>query len=127
MSVPRELRPDLYLVGRTRELGILRERLGAAFASQGGLVLIGGEAGVGKSALAEVLWADARSRGANVMVGRCYDLSDTLPYGPWIELFARPRAAEFPTPPPALAGEGGIDEHTGQITLLDQVWTFFAE
>ena len=39
------------LVGRDRELAILRERLAAALAGQGGLVLIGGEAGIGKTPL----------------------------------------------------------------------------
>ena len=46
------------LVGRDRELGILRERLEATCAGHGGLVLIGGEAGIGKTALAEAMCRD---------------------------------------------------------------------
>ncbi len=70
------------LVGRDRELAALRDALTAALSGRGSLVLIGGEAGIGKTALAEVLLAAARKQGTLVLVGRCYDLSETPPYGP---------------------------------------------
>src|ERR671932_1671572 len=76
------------LVGRDREEALLRERLAAALAGRGSLVLIGGEAGIGKTALAEALLAEATERGALALVGRCYDLSETPPYGPWAEALA---------------------------------------
>ena len=50
------------LVGRARELAALREQLDAALAGHGGLVLIGGEAGIGKTALAEALCREAAER-----------------------------------------------------------------
>src|SRR4051794_5480766 len=88
---------DAHLVGRERELAILRERLCAAFAGRGTLILIGGEAGIGKTALAEALLVDAQHRGALTLVGRCYDLTETPPYGPWVEIFARyPQSADLP-------------------------------
>ena len=35
----------------------------------------------------------------SVLVGRCYDLTETPPYGPWRELFARaPRDGALPLP-----------------------------
>ncbi len=78
-----------HLVGRAREQALLREHLTEALVGGGGLVLIGGEAGIGKSALAEALESDAVARGALVLVGHCYDLIDTPPYGPWTELLDR--------------------------------------
>jgi predicted ATPase len=70
------------LVGREREHALLRERLAAALGGHGSLVLIGGKAGIGKTTLAEALCQDAVEQGALVLVGRCYDLSETPPYGP---------------------------------------------
>src|SRR4051812_13239739 len=92
------------LVGREREQAALRGALAAALAGRGSLVLIGGEAGIGKTALAEALLAEVSSQGALILVGRCYDLSETPPYGPWAEALARaPRADTLP-PVPDLAG-----------------------
>ena len=82
------------LVGREREQGMLRDALAAALAGRGSLVLIGGEAGIGKTALAEATLHEAAEAGALVLVGRCYDLAETPPYGPWAEALARaPRDA----------------------------------
>ena len=85
-STPHGAQPPL-LVGREREQALLRDNLAATLAGRGGLVLIGGEAGIGKSALAEALLRDAEGQAALILVGRCYDLTETPPYGPWVELF----------------------------------------
>ncbi|MGN6672481.1 MAG: ATP-binding protein, partial [Thermomicrobiales bacterium] len=91
------------LVGRERELARLRATLARVLAGQGSLVLISGEAGIGKTALAEALLAEATSQGALVLVGRCYDLTETPPYGPWREGLARaPTAAALPPLPGAV-------------------------
>src|SRR6187551_718015 len=92
--------PGAALVGRDREQAALHDALAAALAGRGSLVLIGGEAGIGKTALAEWLLTEAAERGALVLVGRCYDLSETPPYGPWQEALVRaPRADDLPAPP----------------------------
>jgi DNA-binding NarL/FixJ family response regulator len=75
------------LVGRHGELADLAEVLARARASGPAVVLVGGEAGVGKSRLtAEFLTrVDAR-----VLQGGCVALGQsTLPYGPFVEAFRR--------------------------------------
>ncbi|MDQ2787169.1 MAG: AAA family ATPase [Chloroflexota bacterium] len=110
------------LVGREREFTILHERLADAIAGRGGLVLIGGEAGIGKTTLAESLCREARERGALALVGRCYDLTETPPYGPWLELFAHDRPADGSPPlPEAFARRGVLGAIASQTLLFQQV------
>jgi DNA-binding CsgD family transcriptional regulator len=91
------------LVGRDREFRALHESLAAALGGRGRLVLMSGEAGVGKTALAEALCAEAASRGALTLIGRCYDLTETPPYDPWIQVGSRiPRSPDMPPFPDAL-------------------------
>ncbi|MFN8515027.1 MAG: AAA family ATPase [Chloroflexia bacterium] len=91
------------LVGRERERRVLRERWAAARAGRGVLVLVGGEAGIGKTALVEAVCAEDAGSGALALVGRCYDLSETPPYGPWREVFGRaPDGAGLPMLPAAV-------------------------
>ena len=113
--------PAPLLVGRARERALLRERLAAACAGQGSLVLIGGEAGIGKTALAEALEQAAAGYGALMLAGRCYDLTDTPPYGPWTELLGQvPAVAGLP--PPAVLTPGGVVEAVAsQAALFAQV------
>ena len=70
------------LVGRTEELSRLQSLLTAAAAGQPVVALVGGDAGVGKTRLVTELTAGARERGFTVLVGRCAELADTVPYLP---------------------------------------------
>jgi predicted ATPase len=100
VAPPPSLAPASPPVGRDREVAVLRSAVAEAIAGRGGLVLIGGEAGIGKTTLAEFALDQAAAQRATVLVGRCYDLSETPPYGPWAEALARaPRDVELPTPP----------------------------
>ena len=74
------------ITGRERERAALAERLEAALEAHGCLVLIGGEAGIGKTTLVADLTRAAQARGALVLAGHCYDLTETPPYGPWTEI-----------------------------------------
>lgn len=73
------------LVGRDEELELVEEVLDALFAGQGGLVLLGGEAGVGKSRLAMEVAERAARRGATTLRGAAYEQEKQLPYGPFVE------------------------------------------
>ncbi len=85
MTGPNDSSDGPLLVGRERELTALRASLAAALGGRGQFVLVSGEAGIGKTALAEALCAEAESRGALAVIGRCYDLTETPPYDPWIQ------------------------------------------
>jgi DNA-binding CsgD family transcriptional regulator/transcriptional regulator with XRE-family HTH domain/tetratricopeptide (TPR) repeat protein len=76
------------LVGRDREQALLRGQLTAALSGHGGVTLIGGEAGIGKSTLASALGHEAIAHGASVLVGHAYQTTECPPYGPWAELLA---------------------------------------
>jgi DNA-binding CsgD family transcriptional regulator len=115
------------LVGRTREQVFLREELAASITGHGRLVLLGGEAGIGKTTLARDLAQEAAARGACVLTGHCYDLTNTPPYGPWLDLAATfPRAPALPPPPAAFAG-GILERVTDQAALFADIRRFFTE
>ncbi len=73
-------------VGRAREVDALWARWEQAIKGQGGMVLIGGEAGVGKTRLTEEFAAMVRWRGGRVGRGRCYEPERMLPYQPLAEI-----------------------------------------
>ena len=72
------------LVGRDQEWAALLDAY-RAVAGDGRLVVIEGEAGIGKTRLAAELAGHARSLGASVVSGRCYEEEAGVAYGPFIE------------------------------------------
>ena len=71
------------LVGRRAELDELRGALAAAAGGQQVTVLLGGEAGVGKTRLVTEFAREAEAGGARVVVGQCVPLGDVgLPFVP---------------------------------------------
>jgi predicted ATP-dependent serine protease len=72
-------------VGRQRELQALRTHLDGAFAGAGSLVMLVGEAGIGKTSTARAFAALVRERGLVVLWGSCYEGEWSPPYGPWVE------------------------------------------
>lgn len=73
------------LIGRAAATTSLAERLAATIAGVGGTLRLVGEAGVGKSRLAEDLAAAARVAGAAVIVAPCYSYTASTPYAAWGE------------------------------------------
>jgi len=74
------------LVGRERELAFLRQALDQARNSRGGLVLISGEAGLGKTRLVAEIQREARSAGFLCLTGHCLYQEDPNPYLPFVEI-----------------------------------------
>src|SRR4051794_953189 len=70
-------------VGRDPELAALIAALDAAVAGEPVVVLVGGEAGVGKTRIVEEAAEGARAAGARVLTGACVELGgEGLPFGP---------------------------------------------
>jgi DNA-binding CsgD family transcriptional regulator len=101
---PSRLREPV-LVGREREQAILREALDAMLGGHGSLVLVSGEAGIGKTTLVEWLAREAEAEGCLVLSGGCYDLTATPPYGPWIEALVPYSAGDSSPPPPPFVSD----------------------
>ena len=111
-GVPREPRaapvettnaapPDNPLVGRDLEWEALLGSYGSV--GEGGrVVVVEGEAGIGKTRLAEEFLAHARERGATVVTARCYAGEKNLAYGPLVEGLSA-----------ALGRDGGLDHLQG--------------
>lgn len=75
-------------VGRSDEMERLMRRLDAAAAGEGGLALVSGEPGIGKTRIAEAFVERAHERGARVLLGRCHEGEQIRPYGPFAEAIA---------------------------------------
>ena len=73
------------LLNREHELSQLCRVLDGALRGRGQIVLTAGEAGIGKTTLAQVFAARANTRGARVLWGRSGDREGSPPYWPWAE------------------------------------------
>jgi class 3 adenylate cyclase/predicted ATPase len=116
----QRIRPNVYevgVIGREAEYKILKENIEFLRSGRGGIVLVTGETGMGKSSLManvqrytvreEALLADARSSERHLKItgrvqtlggevgrltwlqGRCRSYSQSLPYSMWINLLRR--------------------------------------
>ena len=83
MALSRVLSPTM--VGREAELSTLEDALLSALRGDGGVVIVGGEAGMGKTRLVNSLASTARRLGAVVIAGGCSEAELSLPYLPFLE------------------------------------------
>lgn len=74
------------LIGRDRQRGVISRALEQATRGKGQVILVSGEAGMGKSRLAVEAKRIAAQLGMGVLQGNCFDYDHTLPYGPVIDL-----------------------------------------
>ncbi|HXZ03279.1 MAG TPA: BREX system ATP-binding domain-containing protein, partial [Ktedonobacteraceae bacterium] len=74
------------LVGRDQELAALGHLLNQASSGQGQMLLLCGEAGIGKSRLVAKLTTSATAQGFAVLEGKCFPTDLTRPYAPLRDL-----------------------------------------
>jgi DNA-binding CsgD family transcriptional regulator len=75
------------LVGRSGQLSMLDTALAEAGSGNPSAVLVGGEAGVGKSRLVSEFGERSRGKGARVLAGGCLELGvDGLPFAPFTSM-----------------------------------------
>lgn len=107
-------------VGRDQEQAELQSRIRAAAEGRGSLVLLGGEAGTGKTTLLQAVLDAAET--ALPVIGRCPGPGETPPYGPWIEVVDRLRreqgweSATLPPPFGAATGQWSAYELSGSLS-----------
>ncbi len=97
-------------VGREKELDRLRKAFDEAFAGRGGLVMLVGEPGIGKTRTAQELETYARMRGAQVLWGASHEASGAPPFYPFIQVgrhWGQANANDLSVLTPLMASGGG--------------------
>ncbi len=103
------------LVGRAAEIAVLGESWALARGGSPATVLIGGEAGIGKTRLVRQFTVGVE---AEVLYGGCVDLSGGgLPFGP----FTAALRGHADTPAELLPGDGQVDTDTARARLFEEV------
>jgi len=83
--------------------------LDAALAGRGGVVLVAGEPGIGKTRLVEELAAQASGRGVLVLWGRCWEGEGAPAFWPWVQVVRAYVQAADPTALRREMGAGAAD------------------
>ena len=112
------LAPVPGIRGREAETAVLADAIDRAAAGQLAIVLIDGEAGIGKTRLLEAALETARRRGMRVAAGRAAELERTRPFGLVAGMFGTTRSA--PDPRRAAIGEllaAGEGGERGPVTV----------
>ena len=133
LSYPHDSMDDVTrqtssLVGRAVELEELLDVLNRASEGGPGAVVLGGDAGVGKTRLVNELAARAADAGMTVLVGHCVNLPDgMLPYVPFVDAFRRLNSDVWRTLEPHLRGGDRGGEQVGQLQIFEGVVELLAE
>lgn len=121
------------LVGRIAELASLRAAVASAGSGSATVLVLAGDAGVGKTRVLGEVAAAARAEGTRCLIGHCVDLGDAhAPYLPVTEMFGRlaidepTLIAELTDAFPAAArllphNIGSVDERLGRGELFESV------
>jgi tetratricopeptide (TPR) repeat protein/transcriptional regulator with XRE-family HTH domain len=77
--------PTGSLVAREGEMNSILAAVDAVADAKGRLVLLAGEAGIGKTRIAQEVMVAVRNRGFLTAAGRCYEAQESVPYYPFLE------------------------------------------
>jgi tetratricopeptide (TPR) repeat protein len=116
------------LVGRRTELAALKGLVGDALTGRGGLALVTGMAGIGKTACLAAAMEHAAAQGCAVGWGTCWDGGGAPAFWPWIQAFRELGQAVASGERPALLGEHerGETMPTDRFELFDSSTSWLA-
>ncbi|MGE0028454.1 MAG: adenylate/guanylate cyclase domain-containing protein [Thermoleophilia bacterium] len=122
-AAPPPVRMDTPMVGREAELAALRRSLRDAVATRTPrLALLTGDAGVGKSRLADAIAESAAADGAQVLRGRCLSYGQGITFWPILEVVhqaagvgADDSVAEVRARIAAAAGDASVEERIASL------------
>lgn len=77
---------NITMVGRESETKFMWGGWQRAAQGHGSMVLVGGEAGIGKTTLARWLMEEIAFQGGRALTGHCYPFEQSLPYQPLVEV-----------------------------------------
>ncbi len=79
------------LIGRERQLRLLRDKIDGVCGGRGGLILVTGEPGVGKTALVTEAVQETRDTDPLVLIASCWDSEVAPGYWPWTQVLRQLR------------------------------------
>jgi DNA-binding SARP family transcriptional activator len=108
-SQPGRAHGEVSLIGRDVEIAWLRRARDEAWRGCARLVLVTGEAGIGKTRVLEQLAVEAGACGGRVLAGRFHETEQILPFQAWIDAL---RSGDV------LGGLGDLGTWRGELTRL---------
>ncbi len=112
IDVPRGRLASSPLVGRDDELALLEAGIDDALAGRGRLFVVVGDAGAGKTRLADEVASRAKQRGSRILWGRGWDGGGAPAYWPWRQAMRDTRRT-FP--------ELEVDDKAGRFRFFEAV------
>ena len=101
------------LLGRERELSLLEQAVRRIAEGHGGVWVLSGEAGIGKTRLAQEVTRRARAAGVVVAEGRAQETSDKAPYWPWGQILRNLPAVPRDGPAGVILGAESAGDGSG--------------
>jgi predicted ATPase len=101
--------PGVPYLGREHVLAALHVRVNEVFRGRGGLVLLAGEPGIGKTRTAEEVARYAQQRGAQALWGCCSEEAGASAFWPWAQILRAGIRTDGQTLPLATLGPGAAD------------------